>query len=81
MIDKYKLHKAIKSMFKEVKDVDAIVIFAYKKYSKWEIFFSSKPNKKLIPHNSVSLLYEFKKGYLSHSPSLTTDLIYEKLKK
>lgn len=80
MIDKYKLHKALKKMFKEVKNINDISIFALYVNNRWEICFNANPNNKLIPNHSISLWLEFKKGYESHSISLTTDLIYEKLK-
>ena len=81
MIDRYKLHKALKSMFKQVKNINDVSVFALYKNNRWEIYFNANPKFKLIPKNSVSLWSEFKKGFESHSLSLATDLIYKKLKK
>lgn len=81
MIDRYKLHKIIKVMFKETTDINDVVIFAYLIKGKWKIFFNVHSQNKFIPNDSISLWMEYKKGYVAHSSSLATDLIYEKLKK
>ena len=81
MIDRHKLHKIIKVMFKETTDINNLVIFGCYEKGKWKIFYNTHPKNKLIPNESVSLWLEYKKGYMAHSPSLATDLIYEKLKK
>ena len=80
MLSRLKIHTIMKELFKRVKDIDKVMIFAYKENGKWKIAFSEGKGG-LLPKNTINLWRQFKTGYLNHSPSKATEEIVEELKK
>lgn len=80
MLSRLKIHSTMKELFKRVKDIDKVMIFAYKENGKWKIAFS-EDNVGITPNGTVNLWFQFRSGYLNNSPSKATEEIVEELKK
>lgn len=79
MLSKPKLHGIIKELFRQINDINKVMIFAYREHGKWKIGFY-EGNKKLLPKGTINLWVEFKGGYLNNSPNKATEDIINKLK-
>lgn len=80
MLSRLKIHSIMKELFKRVKDIDKVMIFAYKENGKWKIAFS-EDNVGVTPSGTINLWFQFRTGYLNNSPSKATEEIVEELKK
>lgn len=80
MLSRLKIHSTMKELFKRVKDIDKVMIFAYKENGKWKIAFS-EDNVGVTPSGTINLWFQFRTGYLNNSPSKATEEIVEELKK